>query len=230
MTEIRALPRIHCSQTTTPDNSMGITGEPCVEPRYHPSMDEQPRPDANTDEHAFVLTVEESAARYEAAGHSRTLRAIQKYCARGDLDSQKEETAFGQRYRITPASVARHIAQIVEVSQTSIREQPRPDAAVRSLEQSQEKPLELSAPVREQPRSDAFELRYVARLEGEVEFLRGQVGTKDAQIKELTERSRETNLLIGGLQRLLAPLLGSPDPHPPNPVERKIQSDDAPQI
>ena len=36
-----------------------------------------------------------------------------------------------------------------------------------------------------------------------------------SQIKELTERSRETNVLIGGLQRLLAPMLGSPDPHRP---------------
>lgn len=60
--------------------------------------------------------------------------------------------------------------------------------------------------------SDA-DTRYVARLESEVDFLRGQVATKDAQIKELTERSRETNVLIGGLQRMLAPLLGSPDPH-----------------
>jgi hypothetical protein len=60
--------------------------------------------------------------------------------------------------------------------------------------------------------SDA-DSRYVARLESEVDFLRGQVATKDAQIKELTERSRETNVLIGGLQRMLAPLLGSPDPH-----------------
>jgi hypothetical protein len=47
-----------------------------------------------------------------------------------------------------------------------------------------------------------------------VEFLRGQIVTKDGQIKELTERSRETNVLIGGLQRMLSPLLGSPDPHP----------------
>jgi hypothetical protein len=52
-------------------------------------------------------------------------------------------------------------------------------------------------------------------LEGEVTFLRDEISTKNAQIKELTERSRETNLLVGGLQRLLAPLLGSPDPHPP---------------
>jgi hypothetical protein len=55
--------------------------------------------------------------------------------------------------------------------------------------------------------------RYIGRLEGEVAFLREELTTKNAQIKELTERSRETNVLIGGLQRLLAPMLGSPDPH-----------------
>ena len=37
--------------------------------------------------------------------------------------------------------------------------------------------------------------------------------TKDAQIKELTERSRETNILIGGLQKMLTPLLGRGDQH-----------------
>src|SRR5947207_4812241 len=146
------------------------------------SMDEQPRSDANTDEHSFSLTVEEAAARYEAAGHARTLRAMQKYCARGDLVAQKEETTFGQRYRITPASVARHIAQIVEVSQANEREQSRTDANVRVPEKIEQDPPEISAPVREQPRPDAAELRFVARLEGEVEFLRGQVVTKDAQI------------------------------------------------
>ena len=64
-------------------------------------MDDQPRPDANADERAYTLTVEEAAAQYEAAGHARTMRAIQKYCARGDLDCIKEETTYGQRYRIT---------------------------------------------------------------------------------------------------------------------------------
>ena len=61
--------------------------------------------------------------------------------------------------------------------------------------------------------------RYIGRLEGEVNFLREELTTKNAQIKELTERSRETNVLIGGLQRLLAPMLGSPDPHRPNAEE-----------
>ena len=56
--------------------------------------------------------------------------------------------------------------------------------------------------------------QYVARLEGENEFLRQQIGVKDDQIKDLTERARETNHLIAGLQKMLTPLLGrSEDPH-----------------
>jgi hypothetical protein len=97
-------------------------------------MNEQPRPDASTDEHSFLLSVEEAADRYAAAGHPRTIRAIQKYCGRGDLESQKVETTFGHRYLITPASIDRHIAMIIERSQTNVREQPRPDAAVRSTQ------------------------------------------------------------------------------------------------
>ena len=52
--------------------------------------------------------------------------------------------------------------------------------------------------------------RYIARLEGENEFLRGQITVKDVQIKDLTERARETNHLIAGLQKMLTPLLGRP--------------------
>ena len=54
------------------------------------------------------------------------------------------------------------------------------------------------------------ESRYVGALERENEFLRGQVLVKDTQIKEMTERARETNVLIGGLQKMLSPLLGTP--------------------
>jgi hypothetical protein len=51
--------------------------------------------------------------------------------------------------------------------------------------------------------------RYLKSLERENDFLRRQVDTKDGQIKELTERSRETNMLVAGLQKMLSPLLGS---------------------
>jgi hypothetical protein len=167
-------------------------------------MPEQPRPAAPTDEHGFLLSVEEAADRYAASGHPRTIRAIQKYCGRGDLECQKVETTYGERYLITPASIDRHIAMIVERSHATGREQPRPAANVRVpevLERSDEQPV---TPGREQPRTDA----YVQRLESENEFLRGQIGVKDDQIKDLTERARETNHLIAGLQKMLTPLLG----------------------
>jgi hypothetical protein len=57
----------------------------------------------------------------------------------------------------------------------------------------------------------AAEGAMVELLKSENEFLRGQVTVKDEQIKDLTERARETNHLIGGLQKMLTPLLGAPD-------------------
>jgi len=131
----------------------------------HACMPELPRPAAPSDEHTYLLSVEEAADRYAAAGHPRTIRAIQKYCRRGDIESQKVETTYGERYLITPASIDRHIAMIMERSQTNVREQPRPDAAVRST-QVKEIPSDVPlAPGREQPRPDAAnDQQYVEQL------------------------------------------------------------------
>jgi hypothetical protein len=54
-------------------------------------------PSPNFANSSFLLSVEEAADRYAAAGHPRTIRAIQKYCRRGDLESQKVETTYGVR-------------------------------------------------------------------------------------------------------------------------------------
>jgi hypothetical protein len=179
----------------------------------------------------YSLTIDDAAVRYEHAGHPRTIRTIQRYCAKGHLDCLRQETPFGEKYLITPESVARHLAQIEELASTTGHDMSRP-VATGVVRQESHKPGADNAPTSpDTPRPvAAVEIessRYVGRLEGEVEFLRGQVVTKDAQIKELTERSRETNLLIGGLQRMLAPLLGSPDPHPPVTVGHGEQSEAA---
>jgi hypothetical protein len=169
----------------------------------------------------YSLSIEEAAARYEHAGHPRTPRTIQRYCASGHLVCRRIEIPFGEKYLITPASVAKHIAYIEEVRPAATgRDLSRQGAAdvapvvshgVQTAEASTS--LDMSRPAATSPDMSG---RYVERLEGEVTFLREEISTKNAQIKELTERSRETNLLIGGLQRMLAPLLGSPDPHPPS--------------
>ena len=171
---------------------------------------------AATSPDQYTLTIDEAAIRYEHAGHPRTIRTIQRYCAKGHLDCLRQETAFGDKYMITPESVARHIAQIAELASTTGHDMSRQAATSVAAPIVVQAVPATPATSPDLSRQDAANDRYVGRLEGEVEFLRGQISTKDLQIKELTERSRETNVLIGGLQLLLAPLLGSPDPHPPN--------------
>jgi hypothetical protein len=179
--------------------------------------DDESRPVATTPDSEFTLTIEEAALRYEHAGHPRTDRSIQRYCAKGHLDCRRIETSFGDKYLITPASVAKHIAYIEEVRPVATsRGMSRPvvpDVAAeeRHDEQRQERPTTPDV-----PRPVATDDRYVQQLEmrlgekdNEIGFLRSEVVVKNEQIKDLTERARETNHLIAGLQKMLSPLLGT---------------------
>jgi hypothetical protein len=164
-------------------------------------------------DHQYTLSIEETAELYAKAGHPRTVRAIQKYCALEKLDCHKVETETGEKYLVAPYSVDRHIAYINEVqTDATRRDQSRTDATVRPLQNKGTPAPGPSTHGGEQTRTDASvraaDDRYIERLEGDIEFLRGQVTVKDGQIRELTERARETNVLIAGLQKMLTPLLG----------------------
>jgi hypothetical protein len=180
--------------------------------------DDQSRPVATSPDSDFTLTIDEALERYGRAGLPRTPRSIQRYCAKGHLQCRLIETSFGEKYLISPESIDKHIAYIEEVrlaatspdlsrQGASGRDEPRPVATTIAKDESPDK----SRPVATQ---------YVARLEGENEFLRGQIGVKDDQIKDLTERARETNHLIAGLQKMLTPLLGRPEEARSDPPQR----------
>jgi len=178
---------------------------------------EQPRTDATSRErspdHEYTLSIEQAAELYAQAGHPRTPRAIQKYCALSKLDCHKVETETGEKYLVALYSVDRHIAYINEVRTVATsRDQTRTDASARTMENKDEK----AANSNEQPRTDASvrgpEDRYVILLEKENEFLRGQIGAKDKTIEALLERDRETNHLIAGLQKMLTLLPGPQAP------------------
>ena len=77
-----------------------------------------PRPVATSPDQ-YTLTIEDALLRYEHAGHPRTTRSIQRYCAKGHLDCLRQETMFGDKFMITPESVARHISQIEELTSAS---------------------------------------------------------------------------------------------------------------
>src|SRR5271167_3243871 len=76
-----------------------------------------PRQGATDNDTDFSLSLEEVAERYARAGHPRTLRSLQRYCVGGHLDARKIATAIGDKYLVTPQSVACHIAEIAELSQ-----------------------------------------------------------------------------------------------------------------
>jgi hypothetical protein len=173
---------------------------------------EQPRTDATSRErspdHQYTLSIDQTAELYAAAGHPRTPRAIQKYCALSKLDCHKVETETGERYLVAPYSVERHIAYIKEVrTDATSRDQTRTDATVRTMENKEELVPPPVANSPEQTRTDATvrapDDRYVVQLEKDNEFLRGQIGVKDTTIAALLERDRETNILIAGLQKML---------------------------
>ena len=202
---------------------------------------------ATSPDSEYTLTIDEALQRYEHAGHPRTARSVQRYCALGHLHCRRLETPFGEKYLISPESVAKHIAYIEEVRPTAtghdmsrqvgteINKENSNDEARHAaptshgmsrqdathdikqiVDEPERQPTATTVDTSRQAATDPnLTERYIARLESENEFLREEARTKNAQIKELTERSRETNVLIGGLQSLLVQMLGSPDPHRP---------------
>jgi len=176
---------------------------------------DQSRPVATTPETEFTLTVDEAVERYVRAGHPRTPRSVQRYCEQNDLDCRRAETAFGQKYLITSASIDRHIAYIDEVRPVATRrDQSRQVATTSEAEVSTESGRHSAPTSRDVSRRVAEDnQQFTQRIEekdDEIRFLRSEISVKNDQIKDLTERARETNVLIAGLQKMLTPLLGRP--------------------
>jgi len=182
--------------------------------------DDMSRPVATRPDSDFTLTIDEALERYGRAGLPRTPRSIQRYCAKGHLECRLIETPFGEKYLVSPESIDKHIAYIEEVRQAATSPDLSRHAAT-SRDTSRQVAPAISAekpddePRQEAPTSDdksrPVATAYLERLESENEFLRGQVVAKDRTIEALLERDRETNHLIGGLQKMLTPLLNRPD-------------------
>jgi hypothetical protein len=171
-----------------------------------------------TDDDKHTLTIEKVADLYSDAGHARTIRTLQRYCVGGHLDCLKAPTKLGDMYLVTPESVSRHIAELNEISATTLvatnRGEPRPTATTDAEPLKHDEPRIAPATINDTSRptatnSDA-DARYVLRLEEENKFLREEVSVKNTQIGALLERDKETNTLIHRLQAMLAPLLVAP--------------------
>jgi len=174
----------------------------------------------------FTLTIEDALERYARAGLPRTPRSVQRYCAKGHLDCRRIETPFGEKYLITAASIDKHIAYIEEVRPVATgRDEPRHAATLVAPEESHDEQRQDGPTSPDLSRQVVTE--YAQQLEkrleekdGFIAFLRTEVTVKNDQIKDLTERARETNHLIAGLQKMLTPLLGRSTDVPPESAQR----------
>jgi hypothetical protein len=189
--------------------------------------DDMSRPVATRPDRDFTLTIDEALERYGRAGLPRTPRSVQRYCAKGHLECRMIETAFGEKYLISPESVDKHIAYIEEVRQATTSPDLSRHAATSRDVSRQVAPTITEEEIHGEPRQGAatspdlsrpVTTELVEQLEkrlgekdGEIQFLRSEVAVKNDQIKDLTERARETNHLIAGLQKMLTPLLSRPD-------------------
>jgi hypothetical protein len=187
------------------------------------------RPGATTTDTDYTLSLEQVSELYAKAGHPRTLRSLQRYCANGHLDARKIQTTLGDKYLVTSQSVARHVAQIEELNAldnvATSRGFSRPVAtdvvppviAQESAKEPTPPPTASSDSARQETTGETSTSRYVALLERDNEFLRDQVSKKDEQITDLSKRFGETQTLLGAMQRMFAPLLGQADPFKTQP-------------
>jgi hypothetical protein len=195
-------------------------------------MPEQAPADPHTAEHFDnPITITEAETRFRAAGLPRHPKSIERYCRVGSLRCKKEYGANGFQYLIEAASAdelieflkqAHHIGNTAEhapASSVALRKNQQADSEERGSHTLPPAPASSDMPHEENPTeqtgASSSALRYVQQLEkrldekdGEIGFLRSEVAVKNDQIKDLTERARETNHLIAGLQKMLTPLLG----------------------
>jgi hypothetical protein len=195
-------------------------------------MSEQTPADSRTLEHFdSPLTIVEAEARFRAAGLPRHPKSIERYCRVGSLRCKKEYGANGFQYLIEPTSAdelieflkqAHHIRNAPEhapASSGAPRENEQANSEERSSRMLPPAPASSGTSdeenLAEQAGTRSGPLRYVQQLEkrldekdGEIGFLRSEVAVKNDQIKDLTERARETNHLIAGLQKMMTPSLG----------------------
>ena len=176
------------------------------------------------------LTLDQVGNIYAERGFPRSARSLQRFCSNGHLDCSKIATTTGDKYLVAPYSVERHLKQLAQLQAT--------EAATRSSlarhvttsgGQASDSQFasddrrrdvrhtttgdDVSEPV-EQMNRDTSQLvvqleKRIGDKDDEIKFLRSEVATKNNQLADASERDRETNVLIQGLQSMVLQLTGN---------------------
>ena len=177
----------------------------------------------DTGEVRHTLSIHDVERELVAAGVPRSHRQVVRYCETGMLDAVKVPGPSGAQWFVSPASLPKVIGDLRQwQAQRAGHTQPRPAMAeAKIMDKSRDTEPAMAG--------------HVGQLEKRIEekddvigLLKGQLVSKDEQIRELSTRYRETHSLLGAMQRMLAPLLGQGDPYKATQDERRDRSTDVP--
>ena len=202
---------------------------------YNTPMDDAQRHSPPFNDAPRRVTLDVVAARFAQAGLPRSIRSLQRYCQNGTLDCVKEATLNGDNYFVDEHSIDPAIIQMRQIHEA--RQGATPSSATPLVvaldpsDQASDDGRQVPSPADIDARSysnapgqfgttgdagDVATAGHVAQLEkrltekdDEIEFLRGEVRTKNQQLADTSERDRETNILIQGLQSLVLQLTGN---------------------
>ena len=195
------------------------------------------RPQQDDDQLRHTLTVHEVGEQLSLAGVPRSERQIKRYCESGFLDAKKIPGPTGDQWFVAPAALPKLIGDLQQWQmQRAGHSQTRPavtDTVTPEKSNDYKHGHARHWPAtagRDRPQnhrraevSEADTSRYVTQLETRIDekdevigLLKGQLVAKDQQITDLStrfgnlsDRFADTQKLLGAMQRMFAPLLGS---------------------
>lgn len=226
---------------------MGITARARRSRSYNDPMTDQDGLEADTDGLRHTLTIPEVEAQLAASGLPRSRRQVVRYCATGLFDATKIPGPTGPQWYVTPHSVTKGVGDLRELEAQRDRARrptmsifdaletaPNIDSDIAGYSRLERATSDLKNNVsssQTHPDPDGHSRTatgeragYVQQLEKRIEekddvigLLKGQLTAKDQQIGDLSTRYGEMHTLVQGLQKMLAPLLGTGKPHADQP-------------
>lgn len=186
-------------------------------------------PQLADDRASHTLTVHRVAQQLADAGVPRSERRIKHFCQIGTLVAKKFPTPTGPQWFIDPTSVPGVIGDLKQFHEQirsrlqhaaadhiTVEEHPQMHAAAAGnsvLEQAAAEKEGTDNPKDDGGLSQPAASPFVAQLQKRIEekdavigILKEQLDVKDRQITQHSERERETNILIRGLQNLVLQL------------------------
>ena len=169
-----------------------------------------------------TFTVKQVWQQLFDAGVPRSERRIKYFCQNGSLDAGYLPSPTGDQWYINPVSVPGLIGELKQFDEQKQRRHQHAAAGTNSPEKSLNNNSDAAGSSMLEPAATELKNKdggglmqhaaagYVSQLEKRIEekddvitLLKGQLVAKDEQITRHSERERETNLLIRGLQNLV---------------------------